>query len=211
MSDEEPPPLEDMTDFLKTKGIEIPVKSRPLQSTQRAPEPEKPAPLETFAPGIKKGFFSQQPKKKKQIPSPPEIPVIKPQVKKENPLVLKEVQEVMQYTNQHTEEWLTPTLLQRLAEHPFLAKGMSNPRLMEAVNELQKNPSLATTKYKYDQEVQVFFTEFSKIMADHFGKLAETKQKSFENDEEVQKIMEDKKVAKIIKAIQKGIPVDFHQ
>lgn len=201
MSDDEPPPLEDMTEFLASKGIEVPVKTRPMPEAAKVEVAAKPAP---FAAGMKKGFFNQPVRKKKEIVE------VKP-VKKENPLVLKEVQEAMKYTNENTSEWLNPTLMQRFAEHPFLAAGMSNPRLMEAVNELQKDPSLATTKYKYDQEVQSFFTEFSKIMADHFGRLAENKQKTFENDAEVKNILEDPQVQKVIAKMQNGKPVDFHQ
>ena len=211
MSDDEPPPLEDMTEYLSAKGIEIPVKSRPMPE---APKPQaliKPSGPPPPIAGMKKGFFNQAPRKKAEKAKAEEIITVKAPVKKESPLVLKEVQEVMKYTNENTSEWLNPVLMQRFAEHPFLAAGMSNPRLMNAVNELQKDPSLATTKYKYDQEVQTFFTEFSKIMADHFGRLAETKQKTFEDDEEVKLIMEDKKVARIIMRMQKGKPVDFHE
>jgi hypothetical protein len=207
MSDDEPPPLEDMKDYLISKGLEIPVQSRPVPPPAKVSEASQPAP---FAPGMKKGFFNQSKPSKKPVKKE-ELVTIKPTKAKENPLVLKEVQEVMQYTNQHTEEWLTPELIQRLAQHPFLAAGMTNPRLMSAVTELQKDPSLAATKYKYDQEVQIFFNEFSKVMADHFGRLADKKQKSFDGDEEVAEILKDRNVSKVLKALQKGKPVDFHQ
>lgn len=209
MSDDEPPPLEDMTEFLTAKGVEIPVKFKPLP----VPEPVKieEQKKESFAPGIKKGFFNQPAKKPKPVKKTEEIVTVRPKQKQENPLVLKEVQDAMKYTSQNTDEWLNSTLMQRIAEHPFLAAGMKNPRLMEAVNELQKNPSLATTKYKHDQEVQNFFTEFSKIMADHFGRLAESKQKSFEADDEVQEIMKDQDVADVIRKLQAGKQVDFHR
>jgi hypothetical protein len=212
MSDDEPPPLEDMSSYLAAKGIEIPIKSKPLEEAKKLPEPVQKAPEKsTFAPGIKKGFFNQGPKQPRKKPEPKEeIITIKPQQKKENPLVLKDVQQAMQYTNENTNEWLTPELLQRLVEHPFLAKGLSDQRLMKAVDELQKDPSLATTKYKHDQEVQVFFTEFSKIMADHFGRIAETKQKTYQDDPEVKAILQDPEVERVLKALQKGKPLDFH-
>lgn len=211
MSDDEPPPLEDMTEYLAARGIKPEEKSKPIEVVKEVKVEEKK--VEKFASGIKKGFFNQAPKQAKKVVKKvePEIVEIKKTNKpQENPLVLKEVQQAMNYTTQNTQEWLTPELLQRIAEHPFLAKGMSDPRLMAAVNELQKDASLATTKYKHDQEVQVFFTEFSKIMADHFGRIAQDKQKTFEDDPEVKSILEDEQVVALLKAMQSGKPVDFH-
>jgi hypothetical protein len=112
MSDDEPPPLEDMKDYLLAKGVEIPVQSRPLPQAKNSEKVEKIEKPKPFASGIKKGFFntSQNTKKtpkpenhKKEDTKTEEIITIKPK-KPENPLVLKEVQEVMQYTNNHTEE-----------------------------------------------------------------------------------------------------------
>lgn len=212
MSDDEPPPLEDMTEYLAARGIRAEEKSKPVEVVVRDVKVEENK-QEKFAPGIKKGFFNQAPKQVRKVvkKDEPEIVTIKKNNKPpENPLVLKEVQQAMNYTTQNTQEWLTPELLQRIAEHPFLATGMSNPRLMSAVNELQKDASLAGTKYKHDQEVQVFFTEFSKIMADHFGRMAENKQKTFEDDPEIKNILEDPQVASLLKAMQGGKPIDFH-
>ena len=217
MSDDEPPPLEDMSEYLAARGVTVKTESKPVPAAPMVqPISEESKKPEKFAPGIKKGFFNQPPKSStKSIKTPaksePEvIEIKKPSNPPQSPLVLKEVQQAMNYTTQNTTEWLTPVLLQRLAEHPFLAQGLSNPRIMAAVTELQKDPSLASTKYKSDQEVQVFFTEFSKIMADHFGRLAETKQKTFQDDPEVKSILEDEQVVKLLKAMQKGKPIDFH-
>jgi hypothetical protein len=219
MSDDEPPPLEDMSEYLQSRGFQQVPESRPLPAAPSNPVPSTSNPVpstsskSSFAPSLKKGFFNQSSKSK--APSTVQkkseiIEIKKPSKPAENPLVLKDVQQAMNYTTQNTSEWMTPELLQRLAEHPFLAQGLSNMRIMSAVTELQKDPSLASTKYKHDQEVQVFFTEFSKIMADHFGRLAETKQKTFEDDPEVKSILQDEQVVKLLKAMQKGKPVDFH-
>ena len=208
MSDEEPPPLEDMTEYLKSKGYEIP-HSTPHSTPQSTPQSTSQNPPKKQTPAFKKGFLNQ-PRK----PKPKEIPTIKPKPQKD-PLVFEEVKQAMQYTTSNTQEWLTPELLQKLASHPLLAKGLTDPRFMQAVEELKTNPSLANSKYKDDHEVKAFFSEFSKVMAEHFGNVAETKQKEAQQlsdqDPQVQSVLQDKGVQKLIKAMQKGKPIDFHE
>lgn len=202
-------------------------------STIRQPEPPQPAPKPTPKPipksteevkkpsggtVIKKGFFNQ-PAVKKSKPKQ-NIATIKPKNSQENPLIFPEVQEAMQYTNMMQNgnihlEWLNDDLLKQLTENPKLAQGMTNPRLMNAVDELKKNPNLAKTKYAYDPEVQEFFVEFSKLMAGHFGTLAEKKQKESKSieqtDPEVREIMKDRDVKRLLKMLKRGQPIEFNE
>lgn len=164
-----------MTEYLIQKGkYSLPEESKPIQPlTQPVYDtPIVSAKKEKFGAGLKKGFFDTKPKAK-ATPKVAEIPTIKANKIKQEPLVIPEVQEAMQYLNQNTEAWLTPKLLEQFANNPNLAKGLVNPRLMNAVEELKKDPQLAKTKYRYDTEVQEFYIEFSKIMAGHFGSLAQ--------------------------------------
>ena len=45
-------------------------------------------------------------------------------------------------------EWLTPDLLAKVAGSPILQSGISNPRFMAAIAELQKDPRAALQKFK---------------------------------------------------------------
>ena len=45
-------------------------------------------------------------------------------------------------------EWLTPDLLARISGNPALQSGMSNPRFMAAIAELQKDPRAALRRFK---------------------------------------------------------------
>ena len=44
--------------------------------------------------------------------------------------------------------WMTPALLQRIMEDPVLLKGMSNPRFASALEELQRDPAAAASRYE---------------------------------------------------------------
>ena len=96
----------------------------------------------------------------------------------------------------------------------MLASGMTNPRLMQAVDELRKNPKEAHAKYRNDPEVQAFFAEFSKTMGNHFGELGRNKQEEFEKtieeDPEIQEILKDARVRELIEDMKQGKPIDFH-
>mmetsp|Transcript_12703 Transcript_12703/g.12823 ORF Transcript_12703/g.12823 Transcript_12703/m.12823 type:complete len:175 (-) Transcript_12703:26-550(-) len=174
-----------MTDYLIQRGKYIPPEE--VKASQPPPPPpvQEPQPIvkpppkkEKFGDGLKKGFFDNPPKPKtKTQPKVEEITTLKAKKTKESPLVIPEVQQAMHYLNTNTESWLTPNLLEQFAGNPLLARGLTNPRIMGAVEELKANPNLAKTKYQNDMEVQEFYREFSRIMASHFGNLAQTQGK----------------------------------
>ena len=71
--------------------------------------------------------------------------------------------------------WLTPHLLQSIANHPKLAAGMNNPRFTSALQLLQSNPDKKTMERLQNEEPDVmeFITEFCSVMGDHFCNLGE--------------------------------------
>jgi hypothetical protein len=100
-----------------------------------------------------------------------------------NPFLLPEVQQNIleqvpamerTLTNQQ-KEWLTPEFLQKVAKDPYLIAGMQNPKYMEAINALSKDPK-AATKYRNDPGIQDFITRFMGVMGEHFQKLGETQE-----------------------------------
>lgn len=203
-----------MTEYLAARKPPEPPKPAPKPIAVTKPEEKK----QSTGSGIKKGFFNQ-PAVKKSKPKE-NVTTIKPKNPAENTLVFPEVQEAMQYTNMMQKgniylEWLNEDLLQRLTQNPKLAQGMTNPRLMHAVDELRQNPGLAKSKYANDAEVQEFFVEFSKLMAGHFGNLAEKKQQEStsiqQTDPEVREIMKDKDVKRLIKRLQSGQPIELNE
>lgn len=143
------------------------------------------------------------------------ISTVKPKSARANPLVLSEVQEAMNFTTENSSEWLNNDLLSVISEHPLLAHGMTNPRLMQAVEELKRDPKLATSKYRDDQEVQAFFAEFSKTMASHFERLGRTKEdeiaQKIRDSPELQEILQDKEVQGLLQNLREGKGVDFHE
>ena len=220
-SDEEPPPLEDMSQYLPTRpqpAATAPVVQRNIPVPTATP-PTKPD--SSFGQGLKKGFFTSKPAPKPSIsapspkPPPSEIIDVRPSQSKTSGLVLSEVQQAMQYTEERQQEWLTPELLQQFAQNPVLARGFTNPRCMAAVEEMRTNPKLAGEKYGNDPEMMEFMRAFAGLMADHFGSIGKKKQEEAEmkanSDQEVQALLQDKGVKRIIKRMQKGKPVDLHE
>lgn len=219
-SDEEPPPLEDMSQYLPTKPQPAPI--APVVERNIPVKPAKPPPKDdsSFGQGLKKGFFSSKPApkpapKSSPIPPPTEIIDVRPTHPKTSGLVLSEVQQVMQYTEECQQEWLTPDLLQRFAQNPVLARGFMNPRCMAAVEEMRTNPRAATEKYGKDPELMEFLRAFAGLMAEQFGEIGKKKQEEAEmkanTDPEVQALLQDRGVKKVIRRMQKGKPVDLHE
>jgi len=69
--------------------------------------------------------------------------------------------------------WMTPELMTKIAMSPILRKGFTDPRCQTAMGEMQANPAAAMKKYGDVPEMKEFLQAFAKVMADHFGKLAE--------------------------------------
>lgn len=205
--------------------------------------------------GLKKGFFGndkkKEPKKKssdndKQIvkksettkPPEEEIPFITGSGAdwKQSKLDSLKLPEVQAALKQQTEKmktdqsWCTPQLMQALASRPDLMKGLSNPRVMEAFELMQKDAAAAKKKYENDKEVTDFLMEFSKLMATHFevlGKEEETSkpqatyqtpqgqtvqgQPQILQNPEVEKTLKDPEVQQIIAEMQRGRPLEMRE
>lgn len=209
--EEEPPPLEDMSEYLAKRNV---VQDAPKAVIKPTEQPPMSKPKES---GLKKGFFSApktKPKKKAQA-----ITLIKPQLKK-NPLELPEVQAAMQYTEMNQSgmiylEWLSPALMEKIATNPTLTAGFTNPSCMQAIEMFRTDPISAKARYSSDPVVTGFLVEFSKLMAGHFGGMAEEKKsdldRKIESDPELQELMQDKDVIYLLKALQSGMQLELHE
>ena len=96
--------------------------------------------------------------------------------KNSDPLRLPEVQAAMSSRLQsNASEWATPDLLDSISKrHPNLASGISNPRYMHALREMQANPKQTLDRLKSsDPEIFAWLTEFCGVMGEHFCKLGE--------------------------------------
>lgn len=221
-SEEEPPPLEDMSQYLPSK----PHPTAPVVERNVQVQPTKPAPKQdsAFGQGLKKGFFSSKPaprpapqpvSQSSAASLPAEVIDVRPTHPKTSGLVLSEVQQAMQYTEDRQQEWLTPDLLQRFAQNPVLARGFTDPRCMAAVEEMRTNPKAVSEKYGKDPELTEFLRQFAGLMAEHFGEIGKKKQEEVDTktstDPEVQALLQDRAVKKVIRRMQKGKPVDLHE
>jgi hypothetical protein len=74
--------------------------------------------------------------------------------------------------------WITPDLMQRIASEPILLAGMQQPKCMEALGELQRNPAAAKAKYAGDPSITRFLTTFAGLLGEHFSQLGEAEKKA---------------------------------
>eukprot|EP00927_Polykrikos_kofoidii_P065413 TRINITY_DN61169_c0_g1_i1.p1 TRINITY_DN61169_c0_g1~~TRINITY_DN61169_c0_g1_i1.p1 ORF type:complete len:526 (+),score=111.02 TRINITY_DN61169_c0_g1_i1:103-1680(+) len=101
--------------------------------------------------------------------------VANPEEARQQGLRFPEVQAaVRQNINKLKEDnsWVTPQLMQAMQSRPDLLRGLSNPRIMEAVGLMQTDPLEAQRRYSSDPEVTKFLNEFSGLMATHFDVLS---------------------------------------
>merc|ERR1711924_307859 len=113
--------------------------------------------------------------------------------------------------------------------------GLSNPRIMEAFELMQKDSAAAKKKYENDKEVTDFLMEFSKLMATHFEVLGKEEEKTtskpqatYQNPQgqsvqvdprqaqiiqnpEVEKALKDPEVQQIIAEMQRGRPLEMRE
>merc|ERR1719235_3106156 len=126
------------------------------------------------------GFLDAKPKpkekKEKKEPKVEAIPYIEPKTSKyELPEVKQAMQGHMDWLKQaDPKSWMTPQLMAALMMKPNIAQGMSNPRVMEALEMMQEDPTTAQQKYKDDKQVMDFLKEFSELMATHFDGMAKS-------------------------------------
>jgi hypothetical protein len=217
----------------KLRDARVKAEAEAARAKAKEPDPVKLG-------GMKKGFFDAKPKpkdkKEKKDPKAEAVPFIEP---KANKYELPEVKEAMQG---HTDwlkqtdpkQWMTPQLMAAIMMKPNIAAGMSDPRVMEALDLMQKDPTAAQQKYKDDKKVMDFLKEFSELMATHFDGMAksgETISKPAVTQEtavapvapagakgdqivstsefgpEVQKALDDPNVRKVIEMIQRGAQI----
>ena len=86
---------------------------------------------------------------------------------------------------------------------------------MAAVEEMRTNPKAATEKYGKDPQLMEFLRAFAGLMAEHFGEIGKKKQEEADmkanTDPEVQALLQDRGVKKVIRRMQKGKQVDLHE
>jgi hypothetical protein len=99
------------------------------------------------------------------------------------------------------DEWLTPDLLNKIAQKPHLLKFFMDPQFSEAIKLMQKDPEKAKATYGGNPHFNEFIKEFSGIMAEHFNTLG-TKEENTNIDIEVAEILKDQKVAYYINILQ---------
>jgi hypothetical protein len=61
--------------------------------------------------------------------------------------------------------------MEKVMKEPRLLLGMQNPRYMQALNEMGKNPQAVMDKYKNDAGLQDFLRTFMGVMGEHFTQL----------------------------------------
>ena len=136
--------------------------------------------------GLKKGFLGcgggGERNTNKAAGSGTSVPMVQASLDaKQKSLELPEVQAKMEADRAEAAKmaangpngWMTPELMTKIAMSPILRKGFTDPRCQTAMGEMQANPAAAMKKYGDVPEMKEFLQAFAKVMADHFGKLAE--------------------------------------
>ncbi|GMH54556.1 hypothetical protein TrRE_jg13192, partial [Triparma retinervis] len=105
-----------------------------------------------------------------------------PSSKSSDPLVLDEVQRALgsdpaSMLNQSASQWATPSLTSKIMSNPRLAMGMSNPRFLQAIEDMKRDPEGAKRKYKGKKEIEDFIKEFMGVMGQHFTEMGEQEAK----------------------------------
>ncbi|GMI41815.1 hypothetical protein TrCOL_g3710 [Triparma columacea] len=101
---------------------------------------------------------------------------------KKSPLVFDEVQAALGsdpagLLNKNKSQWATQSLTDKIMKNPRLAIGMSNPRFLQAIDDMKKDPEGAKKKYKGMKEIEDFLKEFMAVMGQHFAELGEQEEK----------------------------------
>lgn len=74
--------------------------------------------------------------------------------------------------------WVTPELLNVMQSRPDLLKGLSDPKVQQAMQLMQSDPEEAKRRFGNDAEVTNFLKEFSSLMGTHFDILSKSKETS---------------------------------
>lgn len=95
------------------------------------------------------------------------MPEVQQAVKQDAKQAVKQANKLKEDTS-----WVTPQLMTALQARPDLLKGLSNPKVQEAMALMQTDPAGAQKKYASDPDVAKFLMEFSQLMATHFDVLS---------------------------------------
>jgi len=72
--------------------------------------------------------------------------------------------------------WVTPELLNAMQSRPDLLKGLSDPKMQQAMQLMQSDPEEAKRRFGNDPGVTSFLKEFSSLMGTHFDILSKSKE-----------------------------------
>ncbi|QDZ26102.1 hypothetical protein HOP50_20g86690 [Chloropicon primus] len=189
--DEAPPPLDDVSKELSKLGV----KDGAYAAKPAARAASKAAPVKQ---GMRRGFFDaprkkpqqQEKKKKKKKDGMVEIKAWKgggdlggqgsqtkvPEWMKIDP---NSDQAKLMQMKEKVADAMKPTadMMQNVMQNPDLMKGFDNPEVMQAVNDIAKNPE-NIKKYQNNPQVMAFYQSMAGTMAKRFEQLAEDEERN---------------------------------
>ena len=77
------------------------------------------------------------------------------------------------YAFDHTPEWMTESLLEKIEKHPLLSRALQDPNLARAMSQFQSDSGTVLQAAAGNPEMQTFLKEFCRVMGDHFTDLAD--------------------------------------
>merc|ERR1712164_93860 len=134
--------------------------------------------------GFKKGFFNNEPKKKKKAvkkETGDEIEVLRPKEKPkpkgyiegfEMPQIdvsATQVQNVMNMKDVPSDQWMSPELLQAIASDPELLMGFQDPEIQKVMAEVGSDPT-AIEKHRNNKKLMKFYEKYIKLASAMFSK-----------------------------------------
>lgn len=75
-----------------------------------------------------------------------------------------------------TTEWITPALLAVFQENEVIKNGLGNQKCTQALQLMLSDPKEAKKRFEGDSEVELFMSEFGKVMSSHFDQLGATQE-----------------------------------
>merc|ERR1711907_352303 len=131
--------------------------------------------------GFKKGFFDAPKPKKKPAPKTDEIEVLRPKEKPkpkgyiegfEMPSIdvsASQVASVLDMKDVPADQWMSPELLQAIAQEPELLMGFQDPEIQNLMAEVAKDPK-AIEKHAGNKKLMKFYEKYIKLASAHFSK-----------------------------------------
>ena len=78
-------------------------------------------------------------------------------------------------------EWITPALLAVFQENEVIRNGLGNQKCTQALQLMQSDPKEAKKRFQGDPEVDLFMSEFGRVMSSHFDQLGATQERNKQN------------------------------